>query len=123
MRDYPFTILDIAGILNLKVRRRQPTNIDVDCPFCGHKKGKMNLNFAKNVFRCNYCGESGGMIELYSKVFQISNAQAFAEICEILHDNKKRMRCQSRYIRLIWSRCRKRTWKHDIRPIPCCFHS
>ena len=89
MRDYPFTILDIAGILNLKIRRRQPTNIDVDCPFCGHKKGKMNLNFAKNVFRCNYCGESGGMIELYSKVFQISNAQAFAEICEILHDGRK----------------------------------
>lgn len=26
MRDYPFTILDVAGILNLKVRRRQPTN-------------------------------------------------------------------------------------------------
>ena len=89
MRDYPFTILDVAGILNLKVRRRQPTNMDVDCPFCGHKKGKMNLNFAKNVFRCNYCGESGGMIELYSKVFQISNAQAFAEICEILHDVRK----------------------------------
>lgn len=89
MRDYPFTILDVAGILNLKVRRRQSTDMDVDCPFCGHKKGKMNLNFAKNVFRCNYCGESGGMIELYSKVFQISNAQAFAEICEILHDDKK----------------------------------
>lgn len=47
MRDYPFTILDVAGILNLKVRRRQPTNMDVDCPFCGHKKGKMNLNFAR----------------------------------------------------------------------------
>lgn len=29
MRDYPFTILDVAGILNLKVRRRQPTNMDV----------------------------------------------------------------------------------------------
>ena len=51
MKGYPFTILDIAGILNLKVRRRQPTNMDVDCPFCGHKKGKMNINFPKNVFR------------------------------------------------------------------------
>lgn len=91
MRDYPFTILDVAGILNLKVRRRQPTNMDVDCPFCGHKKGKMNLKFCQDVFRCNYCGESGGMIELYSKVFQISNAQAFAEICEILQITKKRM--------------------------------
>ena len=47
MRDYPFTILDVAGILNLKVRRRQPTNMDVDCPFCGHKKGKMNPNLPR----------------------------------------------------------------------------
>ena len=84
MIDYPFTILDVAEILNLRIRRRQPTNMDVDCPFCGHKKGKMNINLEKNVFRCNYCNEKGGMIELYGKVFQISNAQAYAEISEIL---------------------------------------
>ena len=84
MKDYPFTILDVAEVLNLRIRRRQPTNMDVDCPFCGHKKGKMNINLEKNVFRCNYCNEKGGMIELYGKVFQISNAQAYAEICEIL---------------------------------------
>ena len=30
---YQFTMLDVAGILDLKVRRRQPTNMDVDCPF------------------------------------------------------------------------------------------
>ena len=64
---YPFTILDVAGILDLKVRRRQPTNMDVDCPFCNHKKGKMNINLVKNVFRCNYCETSGGMIDLYAK--------------------------------------------------------
>ena len=40
MRDYPFTILDVAGILNLKVRRRQPTNMDVDCPFADIRKAK-----------------------------------------------------------------------------------
>lgn len=89
MEGYPFSILDVAEILQLKVRRRQPTNMDVDCPFCGHKKGKMNIHLAKNVFRCNYCGESGGMIELYSKLHQISNAQAFAEISEILHCGKE----------------------------------
>ena len=62
MNQYPFSILDIAEILKLRVRRRQPTNMDVDCPFCGHKKGKMNINFSKNVFRCNYCNESGGIV-------------------------------------------------------------
>lgn len=55
---YPFTILDVAGILDLKVLRRQPTNMDVDCHFCNHKKGKMNINLVKNVFR--YCETSGG---------------------------------------------------------------
>ena len=89
MNQYPFSILDIADILKLRVRRRQLTNMDVDCPFCGYKKGKMNINFQKNVFRCNYCNESGGMIELYSKVFGISNAQAYQEICELINDTKK----------------------------------
>ena len=84
MKEYPFSILDITDLLQLKVRRRQPTNMDVDCPFCGHKKGKMNINLEKNVFRCNYCNESGGMIELYAKVFKISNAQAYGEVCELL---------------------------------------
>ena len=86
---YPFTILDVAGILDLKVRRRQPTNMDVDCPFCNHKKGKMNINLVKNVFRCNYCETSGGMIDLYAKLHRINQKQAFAEICEILHCGKK----------------------------------
>ena len=36
MKEYPFTILDIAELLQLRVRRRQPTNMDVDCPFCSH---------------------------------------------------------------------------------------
>ena len=89
MKEYPFTILDIAELLQLKIRRKQPTNMDVDCPFCGHKKGKMNINLSKNVFRCNYCGESGGMIELYGKVFQISNAQAYSEICELLRTGQE----------------------------------
>jgi len=59
---FNFTILDVAGLLNLEVRHRGGKSIDVDCPLCG-KKGKMNLNMEKNVFRCNYCNEFGGMID------------------------------------------------------------
>ena len=47
---FNFTILDVAGLLNLEVRHRGGKSIDVDCPLCG-KKGKMNLNMEKNVFR------------------------------------------------------------------------
>ena len=50
MKEYPFTILDIAELLQLKIRRKQPTNMDVDCPFCGHKKGKMNITLVKMYF-------------------------------------------------------------------------
>lgn len=77
---WTFNIEDISKLIGLKVRRRQATSIDVDCPFCNHKKGKMNLNTIKNVFRCNYCGESGGMVELYGKVKGMNNSEAFAEI-------------------------------------------
>lgn len=120
MNGYPFTILDIAGILNLKIRRRQPTNIDVDCPFCGHKKGKMNINLTKNVFRCNYCGESGGMIELYSKVFRLAMSKAMQRFVRfsIAGRNRESYRNQSNSIHLIWSSYRKQIWKQDIRRIP-----
>lgn len=81
MDTFAFTILDIASLLNLTVRHRGGQNMDVDCPLCG-KKGKMNLHFVKNVFRCNYCGESGGMISLYAKVYGVDNSTAYREICD-----------------------------------------
>ena len=48
----------------------------------------MNFNLAKNVFRCNYGGQSSGTIELYAKVHEISNSPAYREICEILYGKK-----------------------------------
>lgn len=83
-RNFPFTIRQVAKILNLKIRYENDNgNIDADCPFC-KKESKLNLNAAKNVYRCNFCGENGGMIALYGKVYGISNAEAYREICEIL---------------------------------------
>ena len=56
---FPFDISDIVFLLNLKIRRKNQTSWDCDCPFCG-KEGKLNINLEKNVFRCNKCGEGGG---------------------------------------------------------------
>ncbi len=55
-RDFPFTIVDVAYLLNLHARHKNAASLDVDCPFCGEKKGKLNLNTKKNVFKCNRCG-------------------------------------------------------------------
>lgn len=51
--DFPFDIMDIAALLRLHIRRRGPGSVYADCPFCGDQRGKLNLNLAKNVWRCN----------------------------------------------------------------------
>lgn len=82
--DFPFTIMDIASLLRLNIRRRGTGHVYVDCPICGDHRGKMNLNLTKNVWRCNYCGEGGGMLALYGKVHRLSNKDAYREICDTL---------------------------------------
>lgn len=89
MADFPFDIADVATLLKLRVRRRQADNIYTDCPICGDCRGKMNINLQKNVFRCNYCDESGGMIALYAKVYGIGNSDAYREICDALQTGNR----------------------------------
>ena len=59
----------------------------VDCPFCGDRRGKMNVNFQKNVWRCNYCGKYGGMLALYAEFNHTTTSDAYWEIAEALCDN------------------------------------
>ena len=82
--DFPFNIMDVAALLRLNIRRRGPDHVYSDCPICGDRRGKMNLNLIKNVWRCNYCNEGGGMLALYGKVYGISNSEAYREICDAL---------------------------------------
>ncbi|MBR0312583.1 MAG: DNA primase [Oscillospiraceae bacterium] len=76
--------MDVAALLRLNIRRRGPGYVYVDCPVCGDKRGKTNLNLDKNVWHCNYCQEGGGMLSLYAKTYHISNSEAYHEICETL---------------------------------------
>lgn len=85
VKDYPFDIRDIVQLLGLQIKHRNPNSWDTDCPFCGNRKGKLNVNTAKNVYRCNYCGESGGMLALYGKVYNLTNREAYDEIAQSLH--------------------------------------
>ena len=87
-QDFPFNIRDIAELLNLHVRHKNTQSLDVDCPFCGDRKGKLNLNLKKNVFKCNRCGESGGMLDLYGKVYGVDRQTACREIKDALGRNE-----------------------------------
>ena len=84
--DFPFNIMDVADLLHLKVRRPSPKGVYVDCPVCNDKRGKMHINSQNDTWRCNYCGESGGMLSLYAKVHNISNAAAYREISDAMQN-------------------------------------
>lgn len=62
LSGFPFGIMDVVELLHLRVRRRQPGSVYVDCPFCNDSRGKMNVNFERNVWRYNYCDRHGACL-------------------------------------------------------------
>ena len=86
--DFPFGIMDVAELLRLRIRRPHSKGVYADCPICGDKRGKMSLSTDLDSWRCNYCGEHGGMLSLYGRVYNISNSEAYREICEALQNGE-----------------------------------
>ena len=84
MSGFSYDITDVVHLLQLRVRHKNSSSMDVNCPFCGETKGKMNVNLQKNVFRCNRCDASGGMLELYGRLHGVSSAEANRQIREAL---------------------------------------
>lgn len=83
--EFPFTIMDVASLLRLNIRRRGCSRVVyADCPFCGDRRGKMGLYLNLNTWRCWHCGESGGMLPLYGRIHGISNSEAYREIIDEL---------------------------------------
>lgn len=82
--DFPFGIMDVVELLNLRIRRPSPQGFYVDCPICNDKRGKMHINRQNDTWRCNYCDESGGMLSLYARVHSVSTRDAYREISDAL---------------------------------------
>ena len=81
MTGFDYDITDVANLLRLHKRRGNY----YDCPFCGDTKGRLNINPAKNVFRCNRCDKSGGMLQLYADLHNLTYREANEEIREALN--------------------------------------
>ena len=78
-QDFPFDIEYVTHLVGLRIRRPCSDGVYTDCPFCGDNRGKLKVNYHKNIWRCNYCGEKGGMLKLYAMVRNVSTAQANSE--------------------------------------------
>lgn len=82
--DMPFDIMDVAGLLQIRIRRPSGRGYYADCPFCGDKRGKLHLNTEFDGWKCNYCGERGGLLDLYGKLKGMSRSEAYREISDAL---------------------------------------
>ena len=87
MNTFPFDIVDVATILNLTLRHKKAGSLDYDCPFCG-RKGKLNINLNKNAYRCNACGEGGGMLNLYANLEGLSKSDSYRKLDNIINGEK-----------------------------------
>lgn len=79
----PYTLEDVLNLLQIPYRVNGKNQADIDCIVCGGRK-KLNLNFNKQVFRCNRCGKevSGNATTLY-KIYTGSD-NPYREIMEKL---------------------------------------
>lgn len=90
MIGFDYDISDVVNLLKLQVRHKNSVSLDVNCPFCGETKGKMNVNLRKNVFRCNRCDVSGGMLDLYGRLYGVNTSEANRQIREALRKGEYR---------------------------------
>ena len=107
MTGFDYDITDVANLLRLHKRRGNY----YDCPFCGDTKGRLNINPAKNVFRCNRCDKSGGMLQLYADLHNLTYREANEEIREALNKGEYRQVRQAKVQEERKSLC-SRSWRH-----------
>jgi hypothetical protein len=77
-------LAETAGLLWSRPNRRGQVRAD-HCPFCGDRKGNLELNLQKDVFHCWVCDSKGGVIAFYALLHGISEQVAKT----ILYPNAK----------------------------------
>ena len=86
--ELPCSIRDVVDLLSIQVIRDTGTQLHCRCPFCADRKAHLNVKLDKNVFRCNRCGEGGGVLHLYAAATNISMAAAYEELCRVFQSGE-----------------------------------
>lgn len=86
--ELPCSIRDVVDVLGIPVIRDTGTQLHCRCPFCDDRKAHLNIKVDKDVFRCNRCGEGGGVLHLYAAAMNISLAAAYEELSRIFQSGE-----------------------------------
>ena len=76
-----YHMLDIIPLLGLPYPPQGRSSYYIQCPCCdkGHKK-HLNINLAKDVFRCPRCGFAGGVFDLYAHYTGCNREDVYQEL-------------------------------------------
>lgn len=93
----PFTIRDVLDNLGLPVKAEKRGVLILDCPFCLGKNGQpdrhghMEIDLARDRYRCHRCGRMGGKLDLYMAGHPnvLDTKQAYREMMEYLEGPHK----------------------------------
>ena len=90
MQRYHMT--DIIPLLSIPQPPMGRASYNIPCPLCDHagtKKGHLNINLKRDVFRCPKCGQfSGGVFDLYSYYENIPRDEVLSAIAARLGDQR-----------------------------------
>lgn len=81
-----YHISDVIGLLGLPQPLSGRSSYYISCPCCDDnpRKRHLNVNTAKDVFRCPRCGVAGGVIDLYSLYTGLPRDDAKVELANKL---------------------------------------
>lgn len=69
-------VADLLGLERIRKGYAPPGTFNVVCPFCGDRRGKMNLvvdhGGKHNLYNCYNCTEKGTMYDLYARVMGLT---------------------------------------------------
>ncbi len=93
----PFTIQDVLNNLGLPVKAEKRGVLILDCPFCLGENGQpdryghMEIDLARDRYRCHRCGRMGGKLDLYiaGHLQVLDTKQAYREMMEYLEGPRK----------------------------------
>ena len=82
-KTIPCDLEQVVSLVGIRVIRKAGDQLNCRCPFCGDRKAHLNVRLSSNVWRCNRCGQGGGILHLYAKMHNISLNMAYDELTAI----------------------------------------